>query len=84
MVREITEWSELPSVCGPVVSTVGSKSRRLSSFTDREEHQSTNYFVNMNYCKGSMIGKVQGLIAKLMYAAAINQCLGNPVVCLKL
>ena len=36
-------------MCGPVVSTAGSNSRRLSSFTDRAEHQSIRYLENVNY-----------------------------------
>ena len=36
-------------VCGPVVSTRESNSRRFRSFTSRAEHQSINYPENVNF-----------------------------------
>ena len=39
LVCDLVGRSELPYVCGPVVSTAESNSRRFSSFTGRAEYQ---------------------------------------------
>ena len=49
LVCDLVGRSELPYVCGPVVSTAESNSRRFSSFTGRAEHQSINYPENVNF-----------------------------------